>query len=70
MWRNYYVYQVTPYELQGSGVKAQCLWALQRFGSVVSFRKISYVLESNWSQKVSKLESNWSRKGAKNWGVT
>ena len=29
----------------------------ERFESVFSYRKISYVLGSNWSQKVSKLES-------------
>lgn len=35
---------------------------LQRFESVFSYRKISYVMGSNWSQKVSKLESKTAKK--------
>ena len=36
-----------------------------RFGSVFSYRKISYVLVSNWSQKVSELESKTGEKGVR-----
>ena len=41
-----------------------------RFRSDFSYRKISYVLGSNWSQKVSKLVSKTAKKVSNPKGVT